>query len=616
MLGDPALFHLSLRSQTGWTRRVPLTIEILIVTIILLTALVLLISERLPFDLTAIGIMVALMVSGILTPRQAVAGFANPAPLTVGALFVVTKGLIRTGGLVFLTRLMTSLTRGRPRVILLVSLVLVGILSAFINNTPVVVLMLSVILALCGRFNLSPARFLMPISFVSILAGTTTLIGTSTNIIVSDLVSSAGLAPIGMFELAKVGVPVALVGAFLLFLLSDRLLPRTHTPILHHDTGVQHRYIAELAIPSESAHIGQDPVAALRKDYPGVEVHEVIQGPRICYPETDICTIGGGDVLLVSATAAELVGILGHGHAVLPVLAGQTMAAPYDRDSQIIEAIVPPESPLRGRRIADTYLGLDEGVLVLGAQRRRVHYTEGKMSHLRLNVGDILLVQCSATRIDRLRAETGLLIVEDTVPPVTNRSKAPIALAIFLAMVLAAALGVTNILTAALTASFLLLVTGCLNLHEAYKAVDVPILVLIIGTIALGAAMTASGAADLYARGFLNLFQGAGPHAVLVSFIILTSLLSHVLSNNSTAVLLVPIGIATATALNVDPRPFVVGICFGASACFATPIGYQTNLLVYGPGGYRFMDFLRLGMVLNLVVWVIAGVLIPRFWAF
>ncbi len=593
-----------------------MTIEILIVTLVLLTALVLLISERLPYDLTAIGIMVALMLLGILTPRQAVAGFANPAPLTVGALFIVTKGLIRTGGLVFLTRLMIRLTSGRPRLILLVSLVLVGVLSAFINNTPVVVLMLTVVLALSGRFNLSPARFLMPISFVSILAGTTTLIGTSTNIIVSDLASTAGLAPLGMFELAKVGVPVALVGAVLLFFLSDRLLPRTHTPILHHDSGAQHRYIAELSITSDSSHIGQDAITALHQDYPGVEVHEVLRGPRVFYPETDDCTLDGGDVVLVSATAAELVGILGSGHAILPVVAGQTMAKPYDRDTQIIEAIVPPESPLRGRRIADTYLGLDDDVLVVGAQRRRVHYTEGKMSDLRLDVGDILLVQCSASRTERLRAETGLILVQDTVPPVANRSKAPIALMIFLAMVLAAALGLLNILTAALAAAFLLLVTGCLSLHEAYKAVDVPVLMLIIGTIALGAAMTASGAADLYAQGFLGLFQGAGPHAVLVAFIILTSVLSHVLSNNSTAVLLVPIGIATAAALDVDPRPFVVGICFGASACFATPIGYQTNLLVYGPGGYRFGDFMRLGMVLNLVVWITASLLVPRFWAF
>ena len=593
-----------------------MTFEILIVTLILLAALALLISERLPYDLTAIGIMVALMVPGILTPREAVAGFANPAPLTVGALFIVTKGLIRTGGLLFLTRLLAATTKGRPRRILLVCLLLVGVLSAFVNNTPVVVLMLSVILGLSGRYEISPARFLMPISFISILAGTATLIGTSTNIIVSDLAASAGLAPLGMFELARVGGPVALLGGVMLFLLSDRLLPRTHTPIFHTGRSEQHRYIAELAIPEGSPHIGREVRETLHAEHPAMEVHEILRGDQVRYPETDDCTLAAGDMILISATAVELVAMLGQGTVTLPKAGEKTLPKPYDLDTQIVEAIVPPESPMLGRLMANTHLGRNDDLHVLGIQRRRVHYTERRMGALRLQVGDILLVQSREQGLKRLRADSDLIIVEDTVPRVINRSRAPIALGIFMAMVAVAAFGVVNILTAALTAAFLLVLTGCLSMHEAYKAIDVPVLMLIIGTIALGAAMTACGAADLYAQGFLNLFDGAGPHAILAAFIVLTSLLSHVLSNNSTAVLLVPIGIATAEALGVDPRPFIVGICFGASACFATPIGYQTNLLVYGPGGYRFTDFLRLGMVLNVLVWVTAALLIPRYWLF
>jgi len=593
-----------------------MTVDILIVTLILLVALALLISERLPYDLTAIGIMVALMVAGILAPREAVAGFANPAPLTVGALFIVTKGLIRTGGLLFLTRLLAATTKGRPRRILVICLVLVGVLSAFVNNTPVVVLMLSVILGLSGRFEISPARFLMPISFISILAGTMTLIGTSTNIIVSDLAVTAGLAPLGMFELARVGGPTALLGGVLLFLLSDRLLPRTHTPIFHTGRSERHRYIAELAIPADSPHIGLEVRAALHADHPAMEVHEVLRDNRVRYPETDDCTLAAGDMVLVSATAAELIELLGRGTVTLPEAGGDALPKPYDLETQIVEAIVPPESRLLGRRLANTRLGRDDDLYVLGVQRRRVHYTERRMARLRLQVGDILLVQSRDRGLKRLRASADLVIVEDTVPRIINRTRAPVALVIFVAMVAVAAFGVANILTAALAAAFLMVVTGCLSMHEAYKAIDVPVLVLIIGTIALGAAMTVSGAADLYAQGFLGLFHGAGPEVVLAAFIVLTSLLSHVLSNNSTAVLLVPIGIATAGALGVDPRPFVVGICFGASACFATPIGYQTNLLVYGPGGYRFTDFLRLGMVLNVVVWVMAALLVPRFWPF
>ena len=320
--------------------------------------------------------------------------------------------------------------------------------------------------------------------------------------------------------------------------------------------------------------------------------------------------------MLVSATADDLVEILGGDDASLPLIAGKAMADPFGPDSQIVEAIVPPESPLLGRRLGSTFLGAADDLAVIGAQRRRINYSEGTMSQLRLSVGDILLIQCSERRLERLRNEPELIVLEDVGERIVNRRRAPVALGIFAVMVAAAAFGVTNILTAALSAAFLMMVTGCLRPHEAYEAVDVPVLILIIGTIALGAAMTASGAADLYAQGFLSVFQDAGPHVVLAALIVLTSLLSHVLSNNSTAVLLVPLAVATATALNVDPRPFLVGVCFGASACFATPVGYQTNLLIYGPGGYRFTDFLRLGMVLNVVVWVMAPLMIPRFWPF
>jgi di/tricarboxylate transporter len=477
-------------------------------------------------------------------------------------------------------------------------------------------MMLSVVLTLSGRYDLSPAKYLIPISYVSILAGTTTLIGTSTNIIVSQQATTEGLAPLGMFELARVAIPVAAVGGLALYLLSNRLLPGTRIPIFHDDKGAKHKYLAELVIPSDSVHVGEDVVKALQREYPQVMVHEVFQGARVCYPERDSCTLAGGDVVLLSATAGELVEILGSPDLALPLVGGKTLANPYHPDTQIFEAIVTPDSHLLGRRIADTFLGVADDIMVIGAQRRRVHLAEGKLKDLRLRVGDILLVQCGARRLQRLRTETDLMIIEDSVPNIVNRTKAPLALGIFVAMVGVAALGVVNILTASLAAAFLMVLSGCMRLHEAYEAVEVSVLVLIIGTIALGTALSVTGAADLYARAFLSLFQGAGPHGILAALIVLTSALSHVLSNNSTAVLLVPIGVATAAALNVDPRPFIIGVCFGASACFASPIGYQTNLLVFGPGGYRFVDYLRLGMVLNLIVWTGASLLIPRFWAF
>ena len=357
-----------------------MTIEIIFVTLILLAALALLISERLPYDLTAIGIMVALMVAGILTPREAVAGFANPAPLTVGALFIVTKGLIRTGGLLFLTRLLVATTRGLPRRILIISLLLVGVLSAFVNNTPVVVLMLSVILGLSGRFEISPARFLMPISFISILAGTTTLIGTSTNIIVSDLAASAGLAPLGMFELARVGGSNGPPGRHAYFLsVGPSASPDPHTHLPHRTKRAAPLH-CRIGHPPGQQPRGREVRAALHPDHPAIEVHEVLRGDQVRYPETDDCTLAAGDMILVSATAAELVEMLGQGGVALPEAIGGALPKPYDLDTQIVETIVPPESRLLGRRLANTFLGRDDDLFVLGIQRQRVHYTERRMS--------------------------------------------------------------------------------------------------------------------------------------------------------------------------------------------------------------------------------------------
>ncbi|MBD3221029.1 SLC13 family permease [bacterium] len=590
--------------------------DIVLVTIILIAAIALLAGEKLPVDLTAIGIMVALMVTGVLTPRQAVAGFANPAPLTVGALFVVSKALTRTGSLGLLNRLIVHSTGGRPRRILALALLLAGLLSAFVNNTPVVVLLLSVLLAVSGRFGLSPAQFLIPVSFISILAGTTTLIGTSTNIIISDLAVGAGLAPLGMFELARLGVPLALIGGLLLMLLSRRLLPQTHTPIYHHGQDERTRYISELQVTEESALIGQDVAEALGGRSEDIEIFEVVRGDLVLYPETDDCTLEADDLVLVGATATDLVDLIGGKDVTLPTVDGEPLENPYDRNAQIVEVVIAPESRMIGRRLRNTPLAAWDNLHVIGMQRRRTHYSERQLSRLRLDVGDILLIQCGTRQLARLRAETGLVVAEDVVRTLENRRKGPLAGVIFGAMVAAAALGWLDILTAALSAAFLMLLSGCLKPREAYDALDLPVLILIVGTLALGDALARTGAADLYASGLVAATATAGPHAVLAGVIVMTSVLSHFLSNNSTAVLMAPIALATAASLGVDPRPFVVGVCFGASACFATPIGYQTNLLVYGPGGYRFGDFTRLGMVLNVLVWFGASIFVPRLWPF
>ncbi len=588
---------------------------IAIVSIVLAVAIVLMVTEKLPLDLTAIGIMVVLMVLGLLTPREAVAGFAHPAPLTVGALFVVSRGLTRTGALDLVSRRLIAHVRGSRFRMLLLSLVAAGTFSAFMNNTPVVVLFISVVMAVCCEYSFSPSRFLLPISFVSILAGSTTLIGTSTNIIVSDLGVAAGHEPIGMFELTLLGAPIAVLGMVYLLSVSLRMLRPHKEPICELAHSDKQRYISELRVPTESPLVGRDPMAALADEDPSIELYEVLRGSELLDPRrTPELQIEPRDILLVKASAKQLVGLLDRQLVRIPKGEDGTVAKPYDLRSMIVELIVPPRSDYIGRRLEDVTATLDHHIHLLGVKRRRVHYSWQKVRSLRLSVGDILLVQTPVDHMDTLRAGGDLIVVEDVVHRIVNTRKAPLAAGIFLAMVAAATLGLADILTCALAATFLMLITGCLSLRDAYRSVDVKVLMLIIGTLALGAALQQTGAAELYATTALGWFEGASPRVVLSVLIGLTSVLSLFLSNNATAVLLVPIGLSVAQSMGVDARPFLVGICFGASACFASPVGYQTNLLVYGSGGYRFLDYVKLGAPLNLLVWAAASIFVPILW--
>ncbi len=300
----------------------------------------------------------------------------------------------------------------------------------------------------------------------------------------------------------------------------------------------------------------------------------------------------------------------------LPHLAKGLDFSAGEKESLVVELIVPPQSSLLGEKLLETELQPDPDIHIIAVKRRTLLYTEQKIQNLKLRVGDIILVWCHGEKLERMRGGMDFIIVEDVHHAMINKRKAPWALVIFTALIVSATSGLADIMVCALAALFLMILTGCLQLRDAYRAIQGNVLLLIIGTIALGAAMEKTGTAKFYAEGFLGLFRGLGPGVVLSGILLLTSLSTQVLSNNATAVLLVPIAISTAHTLGVDPKPFVIAVCYGASACFATPIGYQTNLLVYGPGGYRFSDYLKLGIPLNLLVLIVGTLFIPHFWPF
>lgn len=588
--------------------------DILIVTVVLIAAIVLLVMQKLPVDLTAICIMVVLIVTGILTPKEAFLGFSNPAPITVAILFAVSHGLMRTGALDFITTSVIKFSRGEPKRLLFLTLFLVGGFSSFLNNTPVVVLFISVITAVCFEYSLSPSKFLLPISFVSILAGTSTLIGTSTNILVSDLAVQHGMDRIAMFELSILGIPMAMAGAIFLYFASPRVLGSHKEPVVEIRKREKHQYISDLIIPEKSPFVGKEPVTTLTKKYPGIEVFQVFRNYRLLDPGRESLTLMPGDEILVKGTAQQLAQILDNRSAMLVGEENGIATQPYDRKSVIIELLVPPNSSAVRQYLDEMIASLDVHIKVIGIKRHGRHYPTTKVRNLRLELGDIILVQTPLDHLDQIRSMEKLVVIEDVHKTIVNRKKVPLAMGIFLAMILAATFGISDILVSGITALLLMVFTGCLRLRDAYRSIDVRVLILIIGTIALGEALSKTGAADLYAAVFLKPLVGMSPQVVLSAFILLTSLLSLFISNNSTAVLLMPIALSTAASLQVDPRPFIIGMCFGASACYATPIGYQTNMLVYAPGGYVFTDYLKLGTPLSLGVWILSSIFVPIIW--
>lgn len=587
-----------------------------IISAILLVTLVLLITERIPVDLTAIGIMVVLVLFGILTPKESVMGLAHPAVVTVAAMFVISKGMMRTGAVEFIGRHVIGFSKGNRYLALIIILLTVGISSAFINNTPVVILFIPVVMSMCCEFGLSPSQFLIPISYASILAGTCTLIGTSTNIIISDLSAVSGYGAISMFELGKIGLPIAVLGIVFILVVSPKLMPSLRNPTCQLKDSAHRRYLAELKIPRGSSLVDMEVLTAFEENYPGLEVLELVRYSHIYHPSRDTVQIAPDDLILVKGYLNDLVEILNHEDVKLPLTEKGLSFGVGKDDSLVVELIISPQSDLLGQRLMDTVMMRDPDIHVIAIKRHNLHFTERQIHDVRLRTGDMVLVWCKEDKLEGMRSEKDYIIIEDVHEEIIHKRKAWLAMIIFGGLIGAASSGLSEIMVCALTAAFAMVITGCLQMRDVYRSLQGSVLLLIAGTIALGIAMEKTGTSRLYAEAFLSLFAGASPQMVLGGIILLTSISTQILSNNATAVLIFPIAISTALSLGVDPKPFIIGVCFGASACFATPIGYQTNLLVYGPGGYRFSDYLKMGIPLNFLVIIMSTLFIPIIWPF
>lgn len=575
-------------------------------------------KEWLPNDLVALGGLVVLLIVGILNEKDLARVFGNSAPMTIGAMFVLGEALNRTGVIDWIANLFEKWAgKSLSRAILVLALMAIP-MSAFMNNTPVVVVFMPVLLAFARSTGIRASKLLMPLSFLSILGGTITLIGTSTNLLVSGLAVPNGQPAFGIFEISGLGVVYAAVGVLYLYFIGTRLLPDRDTVSSLLDAEDTRKFTSALELVADSPLIGvrliEHPLFSDRKK---TIVYEVIRdGRRVEDIPLDAITLQARDVLLIRANPKQMAEIEGASGVefVHKKAAGGEETVQKD-EIKTVEAIIGPRSPLIGRSIKESNIRRRHGIVVVAIHRKGLNMAAGYQD-VRLAFGDTLLLEGPASSIMKLGDEGSFLSLNETKIRPLLRSRMPIAVGTLVGVVLAAAFGLMPIGAAAIVGAVVVVLSGCLELRDAYKAIEWNVLFLIYGMLGLGIAMEKTGGAEWLAMGLVGMMDQFGPLAVLAVIYFLASSLTELVTNNAVAILLTPIAVSIGVSMEVDPRPFLVAIMFGASASFITPIGYQTNTYVYGAGGYKFSDFAKVGVPLNLLLWVVAMVMIPRIWPF
>ena len=576
----------------------------------LLLTVILFVTDRVRTDIVGLMIVVVLGALGILEPKTLLLGFSNEALVTIAAMFVLSAALMRSGLVRALGGKLAEFSRGSPVRFMIMALSAVCFMSAFINNTPVVVVFIPAVLTVCARLGASPSKFLMPISFASMLGGSCTLIGTSSNILIASYAAGIDFE-VGMFEFTGVGVVIVLVGMSYLLLFSWRLLPNHTTIASTLSADEAKEYITQVSLGPDSDLIGKN-LAETPLASAGIKVAELIRGDRVQRLEAEMPLIEG-DVLLIRGELNKILELdRQHSISITPDL--QEDGSEVKRvEMTLFELMVAPESPLIGQSCRQLGLRQRFDVSVFALQRRGRHH-QREIADLELKMGDILLVRGRSEALENLRRKNEFILLEGVHDEVIEPHKAPLALGTILLVVLLAATGLAPISVLALGGAAFLVISGVLTARDAYSSIDWSVLVLIAGMIALGTAMDQTGALEIAAEQLYMVTGGWGPNATLWVFYFMAAVLSLLILNKPAAVLCAPLGIELADKLGCNPEPFIMAVAFAASTAMATPMGYQTNLLVYGPGGYNYRDFVFFGLPLNILVGVVACLLIPVIW--